>query len=134
MSRILLALAALGTLVVAGCRATHSASHVEGPRAQITHDVFFTLKPDHADQVDALVAGCLGLRAIPGVVHLTAGQRDPAWAAPVNDVEYHVGLHVEFADAAAYEGYLPHPLHEAFVAEFGPGFERVVVYDTRLEE
>ena len=42
---------------------------------------------------------------------------------------YGVALIVEFTDSAAHDAYEIHADHLRFVAEFGPQFSRVVVYD-----
>jgi len=43
----------------------------------------------------------------------------------------HVAV-VTFADAAARDAYLPHPAHEAFVAQLKPWLDDVLVFDYAL--
>ncbi|MEM8709406.1 MAG: Dabb family protein, partial [Planctomycetota bacterium] len=96
------------------------------PTAAISHDVFFTFRDPATADVAGLVEACQALRALPGVVHLTAGRRDPAQTRDVNETSFHVALHVEFQDQAAYDAYGPHPTHQALVKEFVPQMETVV--------
>lgn len=101
-------------------------------QASISHDVFFTFTDPSDADVQGLIAACETLRRIPGVVHLTAGPRDGAQVRDVNEQSFHVALHVEFADQRAYDGYGPHPVHQALVTEFVPKTSAVVVYDALI--
>lgn len=123
-----------------GACATSSADEVRkeailvapAPAAQISHDVFFTFREPTDASIQGLIEACETLRALPGVMHLTAGRRDPAQAREVNEQTFHVALHVEFADQAAYDTYSPHPIHQALVKEFIPLTSAVVVYDALI--
>ena len=115
----------------------HITSELHGPhgaRAQpaLSHDVFFTLSDESETTIAGLIAACESLRAIPGVVHLTTGRRDLQQTREMNETSFHVALHVEFVDQAAYDGYGPHPVHQALVTEYGPKFASVLVYDALL--
>jgi hypothetical protein len=97
------------------------------------HLVYFWLKEDApADAAEKLIAGCLKLRSVPGVVRLEAGTPAPS-TRPVVDSSYGVCLFVEFTDADAQEVYQDHPDHHAFIAECSPLWSRVQVYDTLLK-
>ena len=113
-----------------GSSSTASGAGPDLASTRISHDVYFVLTEPTDENCDALVAACMRLREIPGVVHLTAGRRDAAQTRDVNRTDYHVGLHVEFTGQAAYDGYDPHPVHQALIAEFGPMFGTVEVFDT----
>ncbi|QDV06156.1 Stress responsive A/B Barrel Domain protein [Planctomycetes bacterium Poly30] len=102
------------------------------PAATISHDVFFTFREPTDASIDGLIAACEKLRILPGVMHLTAGRRDPAQTRDVNEQTFHVALHVEFEDQAAYDAYSPHPVHQALVKEFIPLTSAVVVYDALI--
>ncbi|MEM9382711.1 MAG: Dabb family protein [Planctomycetota bacterium] len=125
-------LLAASLLALAACASPPSNGAPERPLARISHDVFFTFENPTDEECDALVEACRRLEAVPGVVHLVAGRRDETQAREVNEQAYHVGLHVEFEDQAAYDGYGPHPVHMALVDEFVPRMSAVVVYDTRI--
>lgn len=132
--RILSALA-LSACVACATSTTDSAPQMaDAPAAQISHDVYFTFTAPTDEGCDALVAACARLRELPGVVYLVAGRRDESQTGDANETLYHVGLHVEFADQAAYDGYLPHATHQALVSEFIPQMSGVVVYDTLIGE
>ena len=125
---------ALLLLICAACASatTTSSGATDLASTRISHDVYFVLTEPTDENCDALVTACMGLREVPGVVHLTVGRRDAAQTRDVNRTDYHVGLHVEFTGQAAYEGYEPHPVHQALLAEFGPMFDTVEVFDTRV--
>lgn len=116
------------------CQSTDAGFVERLESATISHDVFFTLKPEAASDAGRLANACMALREIPGVVHLTAGLRAEAATRDVNEQDYHVALHVEFEDQAAYDGYGPHPAHQALLANFGEMFETVVVYDANINQ
>ncbi|MFT7075458.1 MAG: hypothetical protein ACJA0P_001463 [Planctomycetota bacterium] len=100
--------------------------------ATISHDVFFTFTEPTEAGIVGLIAACEKLSALPGVMHLTAGRRDPAQTGGANEQAFHVALHVEFSDQAAYDAYGPHPTHQALVKEFVPAMAAVIVYDALL--
>ncbi len=132
---ILATLALVASLSACASAPDHQAAAATAPVpavAQISHDVFFTFQEGQEGQVDGLIAACERLRDLPGVVHLTAGRRDPAQQRSVNEQSYHVALHVEFTDQAAYDAYGPHPTHQALVQEFLSKTSHVVVYDALL--
>ena len=92
------------------------------------HTVYFWMQPG-AD-AHALAQGCrTHLAGIPGVQRLVVGF--PAHTArEVVDNTYGVALLIEFADAQAQAMYQEHPDHLRFIAECGPLWSRVQVYDT----
>jgi hypothetical protein len=130
LTRLLLPLMAAAC---AACASTDPGAAPDLASTRLSHDVYFVLSDPSAANQDALVAACERLREIPGVVHLTVGRRDESQTRDVNRTDYHVGLHVEFTGADAYDGYGPHPVHQALLEEFGPSFERVEVFDTQVE-
>lgn len=111
-------------LLLTACAAPPSA---DGCR--IAHDVFFVLEDPTPERCSALVAACEKLRAIPGVVRVTTGVRDASQTRDVNRKDFHVALHVEFDSAAAYDTYLPHPIHQELLDGFAAGFQAVEVFD-----
>lgn len=96
----------------------------------LAHAVFFTLKDRTPAAVAALTASChRHLAGHEGMIHYSAGPRDPGLARDVNDRDFDVALMTVFADRAAHDRYQTHPRHLAFVAEQGPNFARVRVFD-----
>ena len=130
--QLLLLAAALAPSLGAGCASTSTAAAPLEASATYTHDVFFRMK-DPA-QVEGLAAACERLREIPGVVRLVIARRDETQTRPVNMDWFHLALHVEFEDVAAYEGYGPHTLHQELVTRYRAGFERVEVFDALMAE
>ena len=80
----------------------------------IEHVVLIKLKDGTtAEQRRALIEAIKGLRhAVPGIVDLSCGEN----FSPRSQ-GYEVGLVVRFADRAALDGYLPHPVHQRVVKE-----------------
>lgn len=114
------------------CRSTDIEAVDRLRSADLSHDVFFTLKPGAAENAGRLANACMGLAQVPGVTHVTAGLRDETQVRDVNEQSFHVALHVEFEDHAAYEAYGPHPVHQELLSNFGEMFESVVVYDATI--
>ena len=134
IQRLLSALALSACVACATSTTVVTPSETDAPAPQISHDVYFTFTSPTDESCDALVTACALLRELPGVVHLVAGRRDESQTGGANETLYHVGLHVEFADQAAYDGYLPHATHQALVSEFIPQMSSVIVYDTLIGE
>lgn len=96
----------------------------------LAHAVFFTLKDRSPAAVAALVAAChRHLAGHDGMIHYSAGPREPALAREVNDKDFDVALMTVFTDRAAHDRYQTHPRHLAFVAEQHPNFGMVRVFD-----
>jgi len=49
---------------------------------------------------------------------------------PVNDREFHVGLHVVFRDRAAHDAYQALPQHRRFMAENKETWKQIRVFDS----
>ena len=78
----------------------------------IRHTVVFRLRhPKGSAAEAAFLAEARILAAIPGVTAFEQLRQ----VSPKND--YNFGFSMEFADAAAYEGYNDHPDHVAFVRD-----------------
>jgi hypothetical protein len=95
---------------------------------RITHIVLVHWKSgfdtESAAELERLVDGLPG--QIPGILSVRQGGS----VSPENlEAGYEWGLVVEFADAAARDGYLPHPAHRPVAELIGRGAERLVVFD-----
>ncbi|HEX5050287.1 MAG TPA: Dabb family protein [Planctomycetota bacterium] len=100
---------------------------------QLVHDVYFQLQDASPAAKAALVAECYRrLAAIPGVVRLVAGTRDPELVRDVNDRDYDVSLHVWFRDRAAHDAYQTAPAHLAFIEANRSGWKKVRVFDSTI--
>ena len=101
---------------------------------RLAHHVFFTLSDPTPARIDDLVAACKKyLDDHEGVVDFSVGVRVQDLARPVNDTEYHVSLHVIFADRAAHDRYQTAPRHIDFINEQKPHWKGVRVCDSVLE-
>jgi hypothetical protein len=97
---------------------------------QLAHHVFFWLKnPDSIADRDALIEGVRALGAIPGIRALHVGIPADVPPRPVIDGSYSVSELLLFDTIEDQNAYQVHPLHQAFIAQFSPLWERVVVYD-----
>jgi hypothetical protein len=100
---------------------------------RLAHHVFFTLHDDSQTKIDELVGACQKyLNDHDGVVDFAVGVRDPELNRPVNNTEYHVSLHVVFADRASHDVYQTAPRHLEFIAEQKPNWKSVAVFDSYL--
>jgi quinol monooxygenase YgiN len=99
----------------------------------LAHNVYFSLTDNSAEAQEALIAACQRyLVDHPGIIRFACGRRGQAFARPVNDREWDVGLHIVFTDKAAHDSYQDSPEHHQFVAEMKPNWARARVFDTEL--
>lgn len=106
------------------------AAAADASEPMIAHNVYFTLNDDSPAAIDALVADCKKYLANhPGVVFFAAGTTSD-FDRPVNDRDFHVGLHVVFANRAAHDQYQTAPDHLKFIEENRGNWKQVRVFDT----
>jgi hypothetical protein len=95
--------------------------------------VYFTLADSSPAGIERQLAACRKyLTDHPGTVFFGVGTRTPDLQRPVNDQEFHVGLHVIFANRAAHDAYQKHPRHLQFIEENKPHWANVRVFDADL--
>lgn len=96
--------------------------------AQIVHVVLVRWSPTAPPDVAALVE--VAVRAvretIPGVLEAAHG---PSVSVEHLEQGYDYGLYVRFADAAARDAYLPHPVHRPLAELITAHAETFVVFD-----
>ena len=99
-------------------------------KSGIVHVVLVWLKePGNAAHRQQIIEGARELAEIPGVQVLTVGPPLPSDRAVVEG-SYDVGITLHFADPAALQAYLKHPLHQRQVREvFAPVMQRFRVID-----
>lgn len=101
--------------------------------SRLAHTVFFTLSDPTPEKVDGLVTACKKyLNVQPGIVFFAAGQLCAELDRPVNDRDFHVALHLVFADRAAHDAYQDDPTHKLFIDEQKPHWARVRVFDSNV--
>jgi hypothetical protein len=100
----------------------------------LIHCVYFWFKPSADPALVARFDAGLGrLSAIPDVKSASYGRPAATPKRPVIDDSYAWALIATFADVASHDRYQAHPVHDAFVAEFGAIWERVQVYDAQVD-
>ena len=100
----------------------------------LAHDVFFTLNDSSPAQCDALVRECFEyLKGHDGVVAFSAGTRAAECKRDVNDVQFHVSLHIVFADRRSHDAYETAPRHREFIARNKANWAKVRVFDSTIE-
>lgn len=98
----------------------------------IVHHVFFWLK-NPAD-AGKLLGGLKTLGSIPQVKELFIGVPASTEKREVVDNSYHVSELIYFESLESQKEYQDHPIHQKFVADYNQLWERVVVYDTKMEK
>lgn len=103
--------------------------------SSLAHNVYFTLNDSSPAAVKALIeAAKKYLIRHPGVVHFAVGTLCRELERPVNDLDFHVALHIDFKDKASHDVYQKAALHEQFVAEMKGNWKKVRVFDSLVEE
>ncbi len=94
------------------------------------HAVYFWLQNGGTpDDTQTIIHACQTyLPEIPGILRLVVGTPAGTDGPPVEKT-YAVALLIDFVDKAAHDAYDVHPNHQRFVAECGPLFGRVQVFD-----
>jgi hypothetical protein len=100
----------------------------------LIHSVFFWLKEGVSqEELGDFIEGCRKLGTIESVRSCYVG---PPAATPDRDVvdhSYSVALIVHFNDLAAHEIYQEHPAHQEFINTYSDLWEKVQVFDNRVE-
>ena len=96
--------------------------------ADLRHVVLFAFRDDAPDdRIRVIEAAFAALKdQIPGIVDLEWGTNESPEGLDQGFTHCFV---VTFQDAAARDGYLPHPAHVAFGALLQPCLDRVLVVD-----
>jgi len=95
----------------------------------LAHHVLFWLKTDTTDaQKTAFKKGLQSLENIESVKSIHIGT-PAAIERAVVDTTYTFSLVVFFEDMAGHDIYQVHTIHLAFLDQFRPLFEKVIIYD-----
>jgi hypothetical protein len=96
----------------------------------LVHHVFFWLKnPDSKEDLAKLIAGVKSLSKIETIRMIHVGVPASTEKRDVVDNSYSVSELMFFDDEAGQKIYQDHPIHQKFIAECSPLWEKVVVYD-----
>jgi len=96
----------------------------------LSHNVFFTLKNASDKEIEALIEDCYTfLKDIPGVIYFSAGHLVSEHNRDVNVKDFHVGLHVVFANKSYHDEYQTAEKHNIFVERNKANWAQVRVFD-----
>jgi hypothetical protein len=96
----------------------------------LSHIVVFWLKDDLSDaQRSEFRQGLESLKAIEHTRGVYIGTPAGTGDRPVIDSSYSLAVTVLFDKIQDHDAYQIHPLHQAFVRQFGPFWSRVLIYD-----
>jgi hypothetical protein len=97
----------------------------------LVHNVYFTLKDSSQSAIDSLVGDCCKyLKDHPGVVFFAAAELAAELDRPVNDRDFHVGLHVVFENMEYQSQYQRHEKHIEFIEKNKESWAKVRVFDS----
>jgi hypothetical protein len=99
-------------------------------KKQLVHHVFFWLKnPDSIEDRDKLVEGVKTLSKIETIRKIHVGVLASTEKREVVDTSWQVSELMFFDDTAGQKTYQDHPIHQAFIKNYGHLWAKVVVYD-----
>ena len=100
----------------------------------IIHQVFFWLEnPDSMEDKAELKKGLETLSGISEVQMLATGEPASTMEREVVVSDWDVSETMYFRSTEDQDSYQNHPLHQAFIKEYGHLWKKVVVYDIRVE-
>jgi hypothetical protein len=101
-------------------------------KKQLVHHVFFWLKNrDSKEDLNKLIEGLKTLEKIESVRKIHIGVPATTEQRSVVDSSYSASELIFFDDIAGQDIYQVHPIHQKFVDQCSPLWEKVIVYDTR---
>ncbi|MBL7877685.1 MAG: Dabb family protein [Cyclobacteriaceae bacterium] len=96
----------------------------------LVHHVFFWLKnPDSKEDLAKLIAGVKSLSKIETIRMIHVGVPASTEKRDVVDNSYAVSELMFFDDEVGQKTYQDHPIHQKFIVDCSPLWEKVVVYD-----
>ena len=96
----------------------------------LLHHVFFWLKnPQSESDKQQLITGLKTLAAIPTVRQINIGLLASTEKREVVDTSWSVSELLFFDNEADQKTYQDHPIHQAFVKNYSPLWDKVRVYD-----
>ncbi len=102
-------------------------------KQNLAHNVFFTLEDSSDSAIEALIEDCYTyLKDSPGIIYFAAGRLVQEHNREVNISDFHVGLHVVFADKPYHDKYQAAEKHITFVDRNKGNWVKVRVFDTYI--
>lgn len=121
---------ATAATLTAGTAAASALPVQTGDKKQLVHHVFFWLKnPDSIEDRDKLVEGVKTLAKIETIRKLHVGILASTEKRDVVDTSWQVSELMFFDDTAGQKVYQDHPIHQAFIKNYGHLWAKVLVYD-----
>ena len=100
-------------------------------KKRLAHNVFFTLKKASSKDIETLIEEChIYLKDLPGIIQFYAGSLVEENKREVNVTDFHIGLHVVFADKSYHDKYQDAEKHNIFVERNKDNWANVRVFDT----
>ena len=100
----------------------------------LAHNVYFTLEDNSAGAVRKLVDACHKyLKKHPGIVSFAAGTLAADLDRPVNDLGFHVGLHIIFQNRKFHDEYMGAEQHLRFIKENKDNWKQARVFDSYVQ-
>ncbi|MEO7489675.1 MAG: Dabb family protein [Ferruginibacter sp.] len=116
--------------VAAGTAAAAMPLNTTTDKKQLVHHVFFWRKnPDSIEDRDKLVEGVKTLSKIETIRKIHVGVLASTEKREVVDTSWQVSELMFFDDTAGQKTYQDHPIHLAFIKNYGHLWAKVVVYD-----
>ncbi|MAP93534.1 MAG: stress responsive protein [Ponticaulis sp.] len=120
-------------ILKSGILATGLAGLALSAQAEVSHVVFFELKDNSGEKIDALIDGAHEyLCDIEGVVSCQVGSRQTERESGSNDTGYDVALIVTLDTEESHKGYDTDPSHIEFIGKFRDNWKNVRVMDSNL--
>ena len=116
--------------ITAGSAAAAVPVPLQADKKQLVHHVFFWLKnPDSIEDRDKLVEGVKTLSKIESIRKIHVGVLASTEKRDVVDTSWQVSELMFFDDTVGQKTYQDHPIHQAFIKNYGHLWARVIVYD-----
>lgn len=121
------------TGILSLCLANGAAPAAQPGQTWVAHNVFFSLNDSSDTAQEKLIAACKKyLSGHPGTVFFAAGRLAKEFDRPVNDRDFHVALHLVFANKEAHDLYQKHERHLKFIEENTANWKKVRVFDSSV--
>jgi hypothetical protein len=122
-------------LVLSLCLANGAGLAAQPGQTWVAHNVYFSLNDGSDAAQEKLIAACKKyLSGHPGTVFFAAGRLAKEFDRPVNDRDFHVSLHLVFANKEAHDQYQKHERHLKFIEENTANWKKVRVFDSSVEK
>ena len=116
------------TVALTGTAGLTQAMNTE--KKPLLHHVFFWLKnPESATDKQELIKGLKTMATIPSIRQIHIGVLASTEKREVVDTSWDVSELMFFDDEAGQKVYQDHPVHQAFVKNYGHLWKKVIVYD-----